>query len=306
MIRVLLFNVVGLPVHVDRCPFGPVSYDPVGNQFEDRLQDELDGPWTRRSRIVGIGKYADLPRLIWNFLLPCPQGPIRFVSSSSLICLRNPPPPLSSMVSNVTRYSVLAERRSRSANGGRGRQAASLTRAGGLAGFRRRRLSPCGPYIRPTFVEEMFAIHRRWNSLSGARTRNSALLLRCSSANHLRSTRHLVVLCRVRCVSNRLRHSLDPGADLPRRAVFPSLNCGVHAGAGGALAVLAPLPFSFRRASSCSQLRLPHGSGVLRPQLSQVRSGLTTDSVKDAVVRATPGPVLRAAVIERGVVSSWF
>src|ERR1035441_6935067 len=40
-----------------------------------------------------------------------------------------------------------------------------------------------------TFVEEMFAIHSRWNSLSGARTRNFSLLLPSSSANHLRSTR---------------------------------------------------------------------------------------------------------------------
>ena len=45
--------------------------------------------------------------------------------------------------------------------------------------------------------------------------------------------------------SNRLRHSLDPGAGLLPKSGFPSLNSGVTLGAGEALAVLAPLPFFF-------------------------------------------------------------
>src|SRR5215467_7034599 len=103
--RLALHDGLSHSVHrLMRCPFRSVSIRPRWEfGLEDRLQDELDCPLNHAIADRRNRKNSDsLAPVLGNFLLPRQHGPIRVVISSSLICLRKPSTPLSSMVSNVT------------------------------------------------------------------------------------------------------------------------------------------------------------------------------------------------------------
>src|SRR5713226_6749514 len=72
---------------VDRlmgCPFRSVSIRPrLEISFEDRLQDELEGPLNHAIADSRNRQNADfLAPVLGNLLLPCPHGPIRVETSS--------------------------------------------------------------------------------------------------------------------------------------------------------------------------------------------------------------------------------
>src|SRR6266478_3588493 len=102
--RLALHNCLCHPVHrLMRCPFRTVSVRPrLEISFEDRLQNELECPWTTRSRMDGIDRTRTFPPSFGISFFRARMGRYVFVTSSSLISLRKLSTPLSSIAANVT------------------------------------------------------------------------------------------------------------------------------------------------------------------------------------------------------------